>query len=132
MSNNDPAGALAELITNAIDKRAAELRVALPCRVTAFDSVMGKATVVPLLQLGPNSPAPILNVPALGQRFRAEGGGTLMLLPDLHLGDTVYVVCADRHIKTAQTGQTAKPDSSRAHDINDAVIVGVFPCSLQS
>ncbi|WP_079908280.1 Gp138 family membrane-puncturing spike protein [Paenibacillus sp. 32352] len=133
MSKLDPAGVLAELIQSAIKKNASDLRVAFPCRVLSFETTTGMAVVQPLLQMIEGAaPSPIQNVPALGQKMRTTTGEELALYPLIQKDDIVYVVCADRHMKTAQTGVVSKPDSDRMHSHNDAVIVGVFPCSLPS
>ncbi|MBW7452434.1 Gp138 family membrane-puncturing spike protein [Paenibacillus sepulcri] len=129
MKNPDPAGTLARLMAAALSGQLAALNVAIPCRVMAFDTSTCKATVQPLIRSGSANPALIQSVPALGQRL-SVGGVEQVYRPALHVGDTVLVVCADREIKNALSGQMANPDSGRTHNINDAVIVGVFPASL--
>jgi xanthosine utilization system XapX-like protein len=127
----DPSGSLAKLIDAVITERLAAVNVAFPCRVLSFDADKLMATVQPLLQVFDQPPSPIQNVPVLGQKMRA-GESITTWVPALSQGDVVYVVCADRQIKNSITGQVGKPDVSRIHNRNDAVIVGVFPCSLQS
>ncbi|KEQ22882.1 hypothetical protein [Paenibacillus tyrfis] len=125
MSKVDPAGELAKLLDAAIQKRLAETNVAFPCRVVSFSSGNGLAVVQPLQ--GGGRAAPVQNVPVLGQRLKTSEGIEQTFFPSLRPGDIVYVVCSDRHIK----GETGEAGSSRrVHDANDAVIVGVFPCSL--
>lgn len=132
MSKVDPAGALAKLLEAAIKKQLSMTNVALPCRVLSFDPASGMATVQPLLQLTDNPPAPIQKVPALGHKVRTEEGTEMTLRPVLQQGDVVYIVCADRQLGGAAEGSMSKPATARNHDKNDAVIVGVFPCSLPS
>ncbi|MEY9097062.1 Gp138 family membrane-puncturing spike protein [Paenibacillus sp. RC84] len=125
----DASGSLGQLLRSLADKIMTDLSVSFPCRVESFDSGTGMATVQPLTRLGDAPPALITNVPALGQRLTINGAEQICR-PALKRGDTVLVVCADRQIKNSLAGQIAKPDSPRMHDHNDAVIVGVFPCSL--
>jgi hypothetical protein len=132
MSQVDPAGELAKLLDAAIGRGLAGASVAWPAKVLVFDGASGTASIQPLLQLNDRAPAPIQRVPVIGQRARTQEGATLILLPDLRPGDTVYVVCADRQMGQAASGQPVKPESERSHSRNDAVIVGVFPCCLQS
>jgi hypothetical protein len=147
MNKNDPSKPLAELALGIIGEVFKELRVAFPCKVLSYDEGTGMAVVSPLLQLAGLTPSPIQNVPAIGHKLKVkehvqtivdQGFERTVIVreheqtctPSLSPGDTVYVVCADRHMKTAQSGVLAKPDSRRMHNANDAVIVGVLPCSL--
>lgn len=131
MSQVDPAGELAKLLEAVVSRGLAAASVAWPAKVLTFESAAGVASVLPLLQISDMAPAPVQRIPVLGQRARTPEGTLLTLLPDLHPGDTVYVVCADRQMGQV-AGQPVKPDSARSHNRNDAVIVGVFPCCLQS
>ncbi|MDQ0876757.1 hypothetical protein QFZ77_005416 [Paenibacillus sp. V4I3] len=128
---NDPAGAIGALIFGAIEKMAATLSVSFPCRIISYDAGSGMATIQPLIRKTDSDPAPILNVPVLGQRFLVDGVERVYT-PALHAGDTVLVVCTDNELKNALNGQIAVTNSKRSHDHNDAVIVGVFSCSLLS
>jgi hypothetical protein len=118
-------------------QQAENISVAMPCKVISFDPSKLTASVQPLLKLTAAQPAPIQSVPVIGQKVRFEmdiGNGLqefdTIMRPALEPGDTVYVVCADAEIKNTLTGQVAAPDSGRRHSRNDAVIVGVLPCSL--
>ncbi|NQX68493.1 hypothetical protein HQN90_20415 [Paenibacillus alba] len=128
---NDPAGAIGTLITGAFDMMARSLCVSFVCRVLAYDSSSGMATIQPLVRATENDSAPIQNVPALGHRFTLEGVEH-EYRPALRAGDAVLVVCTDHELKNTLTGQITGTSSQRSHDHNDAVIVGVLPCSLQS
>ncbi|CAH1190290.1 hypothetical protein PAECIP111893_00259 [Paenibacillus plantiphilus] len=130
MKNPDPAGTLARLMLAGMNKKYGVLNVALPCRVLSYDASSCLATVQPLVRSGPDKPAPIESVPALGQRYSVDGGAEQIFKPSLHVGDVVLVVCADREIKNTLAGQIASPDTARQHNLNDAVIVGVFGCNL--
>jgi hypothetical protein len=127
--SSDAAGSLVNFANGSIDAALAALFVAFPCRVLSFNTGTCMASVQPLLRVGGNAPAPILNVPALGQKLSVDGIEQIYK-PVLAAGDVVFVVCADLEIKNALAGQIATPDSKRRHNKNDAVIVGVFPCSL--
>ncbi|WP_340004417.1 Gp138 family membrane-puncturing spike protein [Paenibacillus sp. FSL K6-0276] len=111
--------------------------MALPCKVITFDPATLTATVQPLLKLSGGEPAQIMSVPVTGQKVKFEldiGNGLrefeTAMRPALQPGDTVYIVCADAEIKNTLSGRVSAPDSGRRHSRNDAVIVGVMPCSL--
>lgn len=127
---NDPAGAIGTLITGAFDMMARSLCVSFVCRVLSYESSSGMATVQPLVRATENDSAPIQNVPALGHRFTLDGI-ECVYKPALHPGDTVLVVCTDHELKNTLAGKITVTSSQRIHDHNDAVIVGVLPCSLQ-
>lgn len=132
MSKADPAGALAKLLDDVVKVRMEAMNVAFPCRVVSFDQTKGAAVVQPLIQTGDTPPAVLQGVQVLGQKLRMFDGTQLILWPDIQEGDIVYVVCADRHMGAATVGQINKVQTFRSHSRNDAVIVGVFPCSLQN
>lgn len=125
MSKADAAGTLSKLIDGFVNRAMAGVHVAIPCRVVTFDETTCRADVQPLVRMGDDTPAVIQSVPALGRK-RKIGPDIEVEKPFYEKGDVVYVVCADREIKNTLRGQVAAPDSTRAHDINDAVIVGVF------
>lgn len=125
MSKADVAGTLSRLIEGFVNRAMSGVHVALPCRVVSFDESTCRADVQPLVRTGDDAPAVIQNVPALGRKRRI-GPEIEIEKPFYEKGDLVYVVCADREIKNTLGGQVAAPDSARMHDINDAVIVGVF------
>ncbi|OPA77847.1 hypothetical protein BVG16_13800 [Paenibacillus selenitireducens] len=110
-------------------KQNASLHVGFPCRVLSFDQETCMADVQPLILAGVDPPSMIQNVPALGQRLLINGAESVCK-PALKQGDTVLVICSDRELKNALNGDIAAADSQRMHSLNDAVIVGVFPCSL--
>lgn len=129
--SSDAAGSLIRLIDNSVDAALASLFVAFPCRVVDFNQETGMTTVQPLIRMGSGDPALIQNVPALGQKLSVEGVEQIYR-PVLMAGDMVFVVCADQEIRNTLTGQIATPDTKRRHSKMDAIIVGVFPCSLSS
>ncbi|QCT03283.1 hypothetical protein E6C60_2571 [Paenibacillus algicola] len=122
---NDPAATLSKLIEGFVDRAMGGVHVGLPCRVISFNESTCRADVQPLIRTGDDEPAVIQNVPALGRK-RKVGVEIETEKPFYEKGDIVLVVCADREIKNALGGKVAAPDSTRSHDINDAVIVGVF------
>lgn len=137
MSKTNPSGSLARMFEGHKGQQSDNISVALPCKVISFDPLTLTASVQPLLKLTAAQPAPILSVPVIGQKVKFEmdiGNGlrefNTVMRPGLEPGDTVYVVCADAEIKNTLSGQVAAPDSGRRHSRNDAVIVGVLPCSL--
>lgn len=122
---NDPAATLSRLIEGFVDRAMSGVHVGLPCRVITFNESTCRANVQPLIRTGGDEPAVIQNVPALGRK-RKVGDIIETENPFYEKDDIVFVVCADREIKNTLGGKVAAPDSSRTHDINDAVIVGVF------
>nr|WP_232242600.1 Gp138 family membrane-puncturing spike protein [Paenibacillus sp. GSMTC-2017] len=105
------------------------MHVAFPCKVISYQAATNRASLQPLTRTTNAEPAIIEHVSVLGQRYMINGYETTCI-PYVKAGDIVLVVCSDRELKNAQTGKVSKPDSSRMHDVNDAVIVGVFPWSL--
>jgi hypothetical protein len=131
MKQPDPAASMAKLLKNFNSKQNDGLRVADICRVLTFDAASCRATVQPLIRSGSDDPAPIQNVPAIGQRLLLEGSQVEQVYkPALHVGDVVLVLFADQEIKNGLAGRVTSPDTQRRHDKNDAVIIGVFPVSL--
>ena len=126
---NDPASTLSGVIAQMMVHQLNAVHVGFLCRVISFDEVTCKADVQPLVRTNDGEPAMIQGVPALGHRFKVNEIEQIYR-PSLKSGDAVYVVCADREIKNALNGQVASVDTERRHDVNDAVIVGVFGCSL--
>ncbi|MEC0092892.1 Gp138 family membrane-puncturing spike protein [Paenibacillus macquariensis] len=126
---NDPASTLSQVISSMVLQYAGGIHVGFPCRVISFNESTCRADLQPLIKSSDTNPAMIQNVPALGHRYKINGSESVCT-PFLKVGDTVFVVCADNEIKNALTGSVASADTSRTHDVNDAVIVGVLPCSL--
>ena len=126
---NDPAATLSQVIESMMSQQVSAIHVGFPCRVVHYDQVTCKADVQPLITVSEDEPAMIQGVPTLGHRFLI-GEMETVYKPLLKVGDTVFVVCADMEIKNVMTGQIATVDTERSHDVNDAVIVGVFACSL--
>ena len=48
------------------------------------------------------------------------------VVPDIKKGSTVFVSFAERSIANMAGNSEFDPDSSDTHDINDAVVIGVF------
>ncbi|NQX67987.1 hypothetical protein HQN90_17840 [Paenibacillus alba] len=129
MSTTDAGSAANLFVMGLIAKTLNDLHVGLPCKVISFDLDRCVANIQPLIRTTDKDPAIIQNVPALGQKLIISGAEQLCK-PSLRIGDVVFVVCADQEIKNVLSGQIASSDSKRKHSKNDAVIVGVMPCSL--
>lgn len=129
MSKSDPAAVMGKLLDSYWMKQAGALSVAFPAKVITFDTGACTATVEPLIQTGDQAPSVIQNVSTIGQRVTIDGIEKV-LKPALNSNDIVLVVCADRELGGSINGQTYKPSSQRMHSANDALIVGVLPCSL--
>lgn len=128
----DPAGALANLLQSMSDKIGGEIHVGFPAKVVTFDETAMTADVQPLIRTDSDDPAMIQGVRVLGQRLKPfSGGSEEEYVPVYKPDDVVYVSVADREIKNVMTGAVAKPDTDRMHDLNDAVIVGIFPSSFE-
>ncbi|MDH6370545.1 hypothetical protein M2444_002325 [Paenibacillus sp. PastF-3] len=137
MSKSNVVAVLGRMFSENAAGHSENVSVALPCKVLSFNADTLTASVQPLLKLSNAEPAPISSVPFIGQHFKFSldiGNGLreyeTIMRPVLKRGDTVFVVCADAEIKNTLTGKVAAPDTARRHSRNDAVIVGVFPCSL--
>lgn len=129
---NDPSGSLANLLQAIAEKIGGDIHVGFPAKVVAFDESTMTASVHPLIRTGSDDPAMIQSAQVLGQRLRLfEGGTEQEYAPVYKPGDLVYVTVADREIKNATGGAVARPDTSRQHDANDAVIIGIFPSSFK-
>ncbi|MUG24776.1 hypothetical protein GNQ08_20620 [Paenibacillus macerans] len=129
---NDPAGALANLLQTIADKIGGDIHVGFPAKVVSFDESAMMADVQPLIRTGSDEPAVVQGARVLGQRLKlASGGSEQEYVPVFKKDDLVYVSIADSEIKNALTGAVAKPDTSRQHDMNDAVIVGILPSSFK-
>ncbi|MCR8636189.1 Gp138 family membrane-puncturing spike protein [Paenibacillus radicis (ex Xue et al. 2023)] len=149
MSATDAGSAANAFVAGMVEKAINDLYVCFPCRVISFDSASGMAVVQPLFRKADKEPALIQNVPAIGQKHIVKEHEQTIVdqgiertiiikeheeihFPNVKSGDTVLVVCADGEIRNTLSGQVAIPVSKRMHSKNDAVIVGVLPCSLLS
>jgi hypothetical protein len=145
----DAGSAANVFVAGMLEKAIDDLYVCFPCRVISFQPDSCKAVVQPLVRFGNGEAAVIQNVPVLGQKCMIkEYEQTIVdegiertitmkehesiFIPNVTAGDIVIVICADVEIKNMLSGQIASPDSKRKHSKNDAVIVGVLPCSLLS
>jgi hypothetical protein len=149
MSVVDAGSAANAFIVGMLDRALNDLYVCFPCKVISFNSVSYKAVIQPLVRMGDLEPAVIQNVPVLGHKYIVKEHEQTIIdegiervvtvkdyeticVPNVKAGDAVMVVCGDVEIKNMLSGQIASPDSKRKHSKNDAVIVGVLPCSLSS
>ncbi|MGN7359452.1 Gp138 family membrane-puncturing spike protein [Paenibacillus sp. SAF-054] len=128
----DPAGSMSAILNGFYDKIFSDLHVGFLCQVVSYDSSKCAADVQPLIKTTADAPAMIQGAQILAHRFVVNGGEPQVYKPDLKQGDIVFVVCADREIKNALGGAVASASTSRMHDVNDAVILGVLGCSLSS
>jgi hypothetical protein len=66
-------------------------------------------------------------IPGVGFRLKPKtGGASIEYVPDFKPGDVVLAVVADYEIRNGLAGSVAPPDSTRQHDLNDAIIVGIL------
>lgn len=126
---------LDEIIRRGIRAQMLNLKVCLPCKVTA---VLGnqKVNVQPTLQVryidqnvGTNMPA-IQNVPV----SMPMGADYYIKLP-VAVGDSGHIVCSDRSLDVwlAGSGEIVDPQDSRQHHLSDAIFVpGLVPFSKQT
>ena len=127
---------LEEVITFAIERGAADLRVALPGKIHSYDATTQKASVKPLVQRltatqdgkGLLEPIPIINdVPVIFPR----SGAFFMSFP-LAVDDCVLLIFNDASIDNYMIGkikgEDVNPDDFRTHSLSDAVCLpGFYP-----
>lgn len=125
---------LSDLLSQAFRNRQAEMRVAMPAKVTSYDFRAQKAVVQPLINRryadGRIEPYPVINnVPVIFPRC----GGASFTFP-VKVGDTVLLVFSDRSIESwSESGGQVNPDDNRMHNINDAIAIpGLIPFSTKS
>lgn len=123
----DPAGTMARLLDAYLAGLQGDISVAKLCRVISWDEGKGRAKIQPLIKTGTDEPAMIQAIPVLGFRLKPKtGGASIEYVPDLKPNDVVLAVVADHEIRNGMTGSVAPPDSTRQHDVNDAIIVGIL------
>ncbi|KOP82013.1 hypothetical protein AMS60_05655 [Bacillus sp. FJAT-21945] len=124
------------------------LHTAMPCKVLSFDESSMRAKIQPLFMMkeiggDPEPFSPIEDVPVLYERYKVNNANSfsmkingitqaaqidqeLVFSPSLKAGDVVLAVFCQRAIDDVLNGKIAYPEINRAHDIQDAVIVGVI------
>ncbi len=125
---------ITDLLGQFFRNRQAEMRVAMPAKITDYDYRTQKATVKPLINRRYADDRieeyPVINnVPVI---FPRSGGASLTF--PVESGDTVLLVFSDRSIESwAENGGQVNQDDNRMHNINDAVAIpGLIPFSLGS
>lgn len=120
---------LSDLLRRTTRNAAAELHVALPARVLAYDFTRQMASVQPTLRRrysdGREDDMPILsNVPVMFPR----SGGASITMP-VRANDTVLVVFSERSLdEWLARGGVVTPDDRRLHALVDAVVIpGLIP-----
>lgn len=121
-----------DALRKTIDARLAEIHVAMPARVEAYDPSSQKATVKPLLKKkllnGLEVSLSVMeDVPVIMPRS-ALGSLTLPIAN----GDTVLLVFAERAIDTwLSLGGEQTPGDPRKFDLSDAVAIpGLYPFNV--
>jgi len=113
---------LGNVITNAIDRKTEDLRVAMPAEIVDYDVEKQLATVKPLLKTkyrdGKVVDMPqIFNVPVAHPR----AGDAYVHMP-VKKGNTCMVVFSDRSMdKWITNGGSVDPDDVRQHHLSDAI-----------
>lgn len=114
-----------------ITRLRAGLHVALLARVIRYDAKTMRADVQPLnMEQKPTAQedgdetwynaSPLIDVPVI-----ALGLGGLVVRPAYSKGDLVVVLCLDHDMDAIlQYGDTRAPETDRAHELDDAVIIG--------
>lgn len=121
-----------QFLNNFIRQKLLGIHTAMPAKVISFDEATKQATIQPLymskeVDASP-SPLPLIQgVPALSQRFKV-GDMAQTYEPIYQAGDIVFVAFSERALDSvlAGGGRPVLPDSTRHHDLNDAVILGVL------
>ena len=124
----NPRPTLADVLDRAIHSKLAQVRVALPGKVLAYDAEAQTVDVqpaVPSVFLDNDkaevseTPPPVYGVPVSFQR----GGGFAMTFP-LQEGDPVLLVFCDRSIDGwRKSGEVGHPNSLRRFSMSDAVAI---------
>ncbi|HCU24076.1 MAG TPA: hypothetical protein DF383_03585 [Deltaproteobacteria bacterium] len=122
---------LSQVLSDAIDAKLYDLKVAAPARVLKYDHKKGLVDVQPCFKRTyPDGavvdPAPIYNVPVQMPRSGKAG----IHIP-IKKGDYVQLIFQDRSIdKWISSGGTVDPEDTRKHDASDAVAIpGLFPAN---
>ena len=108
------------------------IRVGSPARVVSFNSSTRTADIELLFLTkyadGDTESQPIIeDVPVIGMRYKSSlSDSSEMFYPSLQSGDRVWVNFADRALDNMDGINKFDPDYYRAHDIRDAVIVGIL------
>jgi hypothetical protein len=95
------------------------LHVAAPAVVKKYDSGAHTADVEPLFMSADNDGN-------LDEWPLIEDANVLKHVGDLNVGDVVLLNFADRALDEMNGSEKFDPDSTRTHDLTDAVIVGCF------
>ncbi|QDA74640.1 hypothetical protein EOT00_06670 [Listeria seeligeri] len=90
--------------------------VLLMCRVVNYDAINKRADVQPL-NLKPNGSKRGMILDALVLKHAEE---------DMAQGKVVAVVFSDFELDNIRGASDFKPDSTRQHSVNDAVVMGVW------
>lgn len=108
------------------------LHTAMPCKVERYNESEGTADVVPLFMRvyadgRKEAYSIVTNVPAVKRKWKDSQGEVRVESPFFEAGDVVLVVFAERAIDNAMVSRSpVDPGSSRKHDIDDAIIVGLL------
>src|SRR5690606_11649472 len=115
---------LASLLTGAIDGRLADVHVALPGKVTAYEN--GRATVQPLIKrgyVGEDGERSVESLPAIPDvpvMFTGGAGIEVSVEP----GDTVLLVFASASLdKWLALDKEVDPGDDRHHTLSDAIAI---------
>lgn len=124
---------IADAVRRLVESRVAEVHVALPGRVVAYDYAQQRATVKPDMHRqyrdGRVDPYPtIVGVPMIWPR--TSGGSASLTMPVLP-GDPVLLLFSERSLERwLSTGGADRPGDPRKHDLTDAIAIpGLMPFS---
>lgn len=120
-----------QVITKALDRRMAEVRVALPARVERYDNSKQVVDARPLIKdqveqqdgtLAAESWPVIPSVPVV-----FPGGGGFRLTFPIRVGDTVLLVFSDLSLDNWLTrGGEVDPQDNRTHHLADAIAIPIL------
>lgn len=114
----------AEVLTQAMDAKLYDMRVAMPGTVVKYDSKKQAVDVQPSLKAkhpdGGSTDLPVVySVPIVFMR----GGDASFTFP-IKKGDSVLLIFADRSIdKWLSNGGSVDPEDTRKHDLSDAIAI---------
>jgi hypothetical protein len=114
---------LAEVLVEALDSRAAQIRTALPARVVRYYQASQEADVQPLVSPDGIDQPIIPLVPVC--HLRASADASYLALPVSH-GDTGLLICCEADIREwRRTGEAGTAPDAARHHLHSAVFL---PC----
>jgi hypothetical protein len=129
MSDQNQSPSLASLLREQIESRVSGINVALPGRVTSYDTDSRRATVKPLVQMARVNPdtgqRTAVSLPVITEvPIMMYGSGGVRVKIPVHPGDTgLLIFCSASIDRWLRFGGEVDPGDSRQHDLTDAIFL---------